>query len=316
MNSSTPLWMWAGFFAIVLALMVFDLGLLHRKEREIGVRESLWLSCGYIFISLCFGGLVNHYLGGHAGKDFFTAYFIEKSLSMDNILVMSMVFAHFQIPRQHQHRVLFWGILGVIILRGLMIGLGSALVQEFHFVLYFFGAFLIVTGIRMLFFGEKEEEKSLEENKLLAWLRKRIPVTKELYGKKFFVREPGILPATSVRRATPLFLTLVFIELADVVFAVDSIPAVFAITTDTFVVYTSNIFAILGLRSMYFALAAMLHRFAYLKYALALVLTFIGAKIFLAKFVEISSGPSLCVTLGLLIGGVLLSLYKTRGGKH
>lgn len=299
-----PLWMWAGFFAVVTGLLVFDLGLLHRKERDISVRESLLLSAGYIFVSLCFGAAVCHFIGGRAGKDFFTSYFIEKSLSLDNILVMSMVFAHFTIPRRYQHRVLFWGILGVLLLRGLMIGLGAALIARFHFVLYFFGAFLIFTGLRMLFLSRKE--KTLEENRLLTFLRGRMSLTPSLHGRQFFAYEGGLL------KATPLLLVLVFIELADIVFAVDSVPAVFAITIDSFIVYTSNIFAILGLRALYFSLSAMLHRFAYLKYALALVLVFIGGKIFLSPYLHISSGISLAVTLALLLMGVLVSLHKTR----
>jgi len=309
-----PLWMWAGFFAIVVALLAFDLGLLHRNQREISVRESLWLSLGYVMVSMCFGAAIYHYLGKHAGKDFLTGYFIEKSLSMDNILVMSMVFSHFTIPRRYQHRVLFWGILGVILLRGMMIGLGAVLIAQFDFILYFFGAFLIFTGLRM-FFAAGADEKTMEENKLLAWLRQRISVTSTLHGKQFFAREAGAVAGTIVRKATPLLLVLIFIELADTVFAVDSVPAVFAITTDSFVVYTSNIFAILGLRALYFALAAMLYRFAYLKYALALVLVFIGAKIFLGPFIKISSSWSLTVTLTLLMGGVIFSLYKTRSAK-
>ncbi len=303
--------MWGGFFAIVVALLIMDLGLMHRREREISIRESLWFSFGYILVSLCFGAAVWHYLGKHAGKDFYTGYFIEKSLSIDNIFVMSLVFSHFRIPRRYQHPVLFWGILGVIMLRGALIGIGAMLVTNFHFILYFFGAFLIVTGIRMLFTKDRGK-KTLEESKLLAWLRRHIPITPELKGKRFFVMERESPAGRAIRKATPLLIVLLFIELADVVFAVDSVPAVFAITTDPFIVYTSNIFAILGLRALYFALAAMLHRFTYLEYALGLVLVFIGAKVFLAPVYKITSGWSLGVTLGLLLGGILFSLYKTR----
>jgi tellurite resistance protein TerC len=303
---TTPFTLWAGFFLIVILLLVFDLGLLHRKERDIGIKESLWLSLGYIAVSICFGFAICHYLGQDAGEDFFTGYLIEKSLSMDNIFVMSLVFHHFAIPQRYQHPVLFWGILGVVILRGLMIGLGAFLIEEFHSILYLFGAFLIFTGIRMLFLADKEEA-GLEENKILGWLRKHMNVTESLHGKKFFVRENGL------RKATPLLLVLLFIELADIVFAMDSVPAVFAVTTDPFIVYTSNIFAILGLRALYFALSAMLHRFAYLKYSLAVVLVFIGGKIFLPLLdMEITSPVSLAITLGLLACGVISSLYKTR----
>ena len=310
-----PLWMWGAFFAIVLVLLVLDLGLFHREEREISVRESLWQSAGYIFISLCFAACVHQFVGGRASRDFLTSYFVEKSLSMDNILVMSMVFSHFYIPRRYQHRVLFWGILGVLLLRGIMIGLGAALVERFEFVLYFFGAFLVYTGAKMIFEKEDEEEKSLDESKLLIWLRKHLPVTATLHGKKFFALEEDKAMGTLVRKATPLFLTLVFVEIADIIFAVDSIPAVFAVTTDPFVVYTSNIFAILGLRALYFSLAAMLHRFEYLKYGLSLVLVFIGGKILIKHFYVVGSGTSLFVTLTLLVGGIVLSLYKTRESK-
>ena len=307
-----PLWAWASFFGIILLLLIFDLGLFSRKERDVGIRESLWLSVLYIFIAISFGGFVSRYIGHHQGKDFFTAWLVEKSLSLDNILVISMVFSYFQIPLRYQHRVLFWGVLGVVLLRGVMIGAGAMLIQQFHFVLYLFGLFLIFTGIKMLFVAEEEEE-SLENNKLLLWLRRWIKVAPVLSGKRFFVQtefthgdKPGYM-------ATPLFLVLIFIEFADIVFAVDSIPAVFAITTDPFVVYTSNIFAILGLRSLFFALSAMLHRFAYLKYAVALVLVFIGGKIFASLFgVNISSGLSLAVTVALLLGGVIISLWKTK----
>ena len=312
----TPISIWAGFFAIVLLLLAFDLGLLHRKEREIGVRESLWLSLGYVCVSLCFGFAVFHFMNPQDGRDFFTGYVIEKSLSMDNIFVISLVFNYFYIPRRYQQRVLFWGVIGAIVLRGFLIGLGSVLIQQFHAILYGFGAFLVITGVKMLFAAQKEEA-GLENNKLLRWLRRHIPVSAALHENKFFVRESDpLVPARIVSKATPLFLTLIFIELADVVFAVDSVPAVFAVTTDPFIVYTSNIFAALGLRALYFALSAMLHRFAYLKYALSLVLIFIGSKIFLTLFIgHIPSSVSLSVTLALLAGGVLVSLYKTRGNK-
>ncbi len=300
-----PLSLWIGFFAIVLLLLAFDLGLLHRKEREINIKESLWLSLGYIFISVCFGFAVLFFIKPQDGDDFFTGYLIEKSLSIDNIFVISLVFIHFKIPRLHQYRVLVWGIIGALLMRGVMIYLGAELIDVFHPILYFFGAFLLFTGARMLFITEADE-KSLEENKILRWLKSKIPMTDTFHGNKFFVKE-GV-----IRKATPLFLALVFIELADVVFAVDSVPAVFSVTTDKFIVYTSNIFAILGLRALYFALAAMLHRFAYLKYALSLVLIFIGSKIFLAHFIIIPSIVSLAVTIALLTGGIILSLYKTR----
>jgi tellurite resistance protein TerC len=297
--------LWGVFFALVLILLVFDLGLWHRGQKEIGVTESLTLSLVYFTISVSFGLGIMFFVDGEGGDNFFTGYFIEKSLSLDNIFAIALVFEHFAIPKRYQHRVLFWGILGAVIMRGAMITGGIGLISTFHPVLYLFGAFLLITGIKMLMFKEKDE-KSLEESKLLNWIRSVIPVSKELHGNKFFTRENGY------RVATPLFLTLVFIELADVIFAVDSVPAVLAVTTNPFIVYTSNIFAILGLRALYFSLSAILHRFQYLQHSLALILIFIGGKIFLADIIVISPLCSLTVTITLLVGGILSSLYKTR----
>jgi tellurite resistance protein TerC len=210
---------------------------------------------------------------------YFTGFFVEKSLAMDNVFVISLIFTYFAIPRIYQHRVLVWGILGVIVLRGIMIGLGAALINQFDWILFIFGAFLLITGIKMLVIADKEPD--IAGNPILKFLRKHLNVTDELHGEKFFVKGPDPKGCGKlVRFATPLFLALVLIEFADLIFAVDSVPAIFAITTDPYIVYTSNIFAILGLRALYFALAAMVHRFHYLKYALSLVLIFIGAKIF------------------------------------
>ena len=305
-----PLWLWLVFFTIVIVLLALDLGILHRKEREIGVRESLWLSAGYIGIACAFGTWVWWQLGGEAGMNFFTGFAVEKSLSLDNVFVISLIFTYFAIPRLYQHRVLFWGILGVIVLRAIMIGLGAALVSEFHWVLYIFGAFLVFTGIKMLFVSGDGHD--IGENPMLRFLRRHMRVTPELHGKNFLVRLPD--PKTGKIRlwATPLFLTLMLVEFADLIFAVDSVPAIFAITTDPFIVYTSNIFAILGLRALYFALAAMVDRFQYLKYALSLVLIFIGGKIFWAQFFgKVPAGLSLGVTFGLLALGVVVSLVLT-----
>jgi tellurite resistance protein TerC len=244
--------------------------------------------------------------------DFYTGFLIEKSLSMDNVFLMAMIFSFLAIPRKYQHEVLFWGILGVIVLRAIMIGLGAALIAEFSWILYVFGVFLLLTGVKMLF-SKVDAHPDLNENALVKFLRKHMRVTDRLHEGRFFVRQADA-SGKSVLWATPLFLALVLIECADLVFAVDSVPAIFAITQDPFIVYTSNIFAILGLRALYFALAAMIHRFAYLKYALALVLVFIGGKIFLVGIIgKIPAVISLSVTLGLLLGGVLLSLWKTRG---
>ena len=307
----TATWLWLFFFAVVIALLVFDLGVLHRDNREIGVRESLLLSAGYISAGLLFGLWVYFQKGGDASMDYLTGFLIEKSLSMDNVFLMAMIFGFLAIPRQYQHKVLFWGIMGVIVLRAIMIGLGAALIHEFSWILYVFGVFLALTGVKMLF-SRVDEHPDLENNFLVKWLRQHLRITPELHGQRFFVRQPDATGQT-VLWVTPLFLALILIELADLVFAIDSVPAIFAITQDPFIVYTSNIFAILGLRALYFALAALIHRFAYLKYALALVLVFIGGKIFLVGIIgKIPPVVSLSVTLGLLLGGVLLSLWMTR----
>jgi tellurite resistance protein TerC len=307
-----PAWVWLTFIGIVVALLAFDLGVLHKDDHEIGVRESLLLSAGYISVALAFGAWVWWYLGAQSGMDYYTGFLIEKSLSMDNVFVIALIFSFFAIPRQYQHRVLFWGILGVIVLRAIMIGLGATLVSQFSWVLYLFGAFLIFTGIKMWIIAD--DMPDIASNPLLKFLKRHMRVTDGLRGNAFWVQEPDPASGKVVRFATPLLLALVLVEFVDLVFAVDSVPAIFAITTDPFIVYTSNIFAILGLRALYFALAAMIHRFKYLKYALALVLVFIGAKIFLVGIIgKIPPAISLSVTFGLIAGGVLVSLWKTRG---
>jgi tellurite resistance protein TerC len=308
----TPLWAWGAFFVIVFALLAFDLGILHKRDREIGVHESLWLSAGYIAVACLFGLGVGQTLGHEQSLEFFTGYFIEKSLSLDNVFVISLIFTAFSIPRVYQHRVLFWGIMGVIVMRGLMIGIGAALIAQFHWVLYLFGGFLVVTGIRMLF-SHEHGDKPVESHPLVRFLQRRVRVTEELHGHDFTACVPDKKTGRAAWHATPLLLALILVECADIVFAVDSVPAVFAITQDPFIVYTSNIFAILGLRALYFALAAVLHRFAYLKYALAAVLIFIGGKIFYSELVEkVPAMLSLGVTFGLLAAGVLFSMAKTR----
>ncbi|WP_435816393.1 TerC family protein [Achromobacter xylosoxidans] len=311
--AGTPAWSWLLFIGIVISLLVFDLGVLHKEDREIGVRESLLLSAGYISAALLFGGWVWWQMGPASGMAYYTGFLIEKSLSLDNVFVIALIFCFFAIPRQFQHRVLFWGILGVIVLRAIMIGLGAALVSNFGWLMYLFGAFLVFTGIKMWMIADQEPD--IATNPILKFLKRRMRVTDGLRGNAFWVREPDTATGKTVRWATPLFLALVLIEFVDLLFAVDSVPAIFAITTDPFIVYTSNIFAILGLRALYFALAAMIHRFHYLKYALSLVLVFIGTKIFLVGFIgKIPAVVSLSVTFGLIGGGVLFSLWKTRSG--
>lgn len=311
--AGTPAWSWLLFIGIVISLLVFDLGVLHKEDREIGVRESLLLSAGYISAALLFGGWVWWQMGPSSGMAYYTGFLIEKSLSLDNVFVIALIFSFFAIPRQFQHRVLFWGILGVIVLRAIMIGLGAALVSNFGWLMYLFGAFLVFTGIKMWMIADQEPD--IATNPILKFLKRRMRVTEGLRGNAFWVREPDAATGKTVRWATPLFLALVLIEFVDLLFAVDSVPSIFAITTDPFIVYTSNIFAILGLRALYFALAAMIHRFHYLKYALSLVLVFIGTKIFLVGFIgKIPAVVSLSVTFGLIGGGVLFSLWKTRSG--
>ena len=308
-----PAWMWLSFLGVVLTLLAFDLGVLHRKSHAIGIRESLKMSAGYIALGLGFGAWVWWSLGAGPGMAYLTGFAVEKALAMDNVFVIAMIFSYFAVPRAYQHRVLIWGILGVIVLRAIMIGLGAAVIAEAHWVLYLFAAFLIATGIKMLVTADKEVD--LGSNRLLKWVRWRCNVTAQLHGERFFVKQRD---AEGRARwfMTPLFLALMTIEIADVVFAVDSVPAIFAVTTDPFIVYTSNIFAILGLRALYFALAAMVERFHYLKYALAAVLVFIGGKIFAADMLGIAKIPpalSLGVTVALLAAGVGYSLWKTRG---
>ena len=307
-----PAWVWLLFLGIVTVLLVLDLGVLHRKQREIPVSESLWLSAGYITVALVFGGWVWWSMGETAGMAYLTGFLVEKSLSLDNVFVISLIFTYFAVPRLYQHRVLFWGILGVIVLRGVMIALGAALVEQFAWVLYVFGAFLIATGIKMLVMADSTPR--IEDNPVLRILRRRLNVTAELHGDRFFVKAASPTdPARQVWWVTPLFLALVLVETADLIFAVDSVPAIFAITTDPYIVYTSNIFAILGLRALYFALAAMVHRFHYLKYALSAVLIFIGGKIFWNQLVgKLDPSVSLSVTFALLAGGVIVSLLRTR----
>ncbi len=311
----TPVWFWLTFLGIVVALTAFDLGVLNKEDKEMGIAESLKLSAFYISIALAFGVWVWMEKGADLGMKYYTGFFIEKALSIDNVFVISLIFTYFAIPRIYQYRALVWGIIAVIVLRGIMIGVGAAVVQEYEWVLYLFAAFLIATGIKMLF--QSDSEMDVGNNVVVRFMNRHFRVTPELHGQKFLVKVPDAKTGKLVTAMTPLLLALIVINLADLVFAVDSVPAIFAITTDTFIVYTSNIMAILGLRALYFALAAMVHRFHYLKYALALVLVFIGSKIFVADFVlggdKFPPVLSLGVTAALIAGGIFWSLWKTRG---
>jgi tellurite resistance protein TerC len=311
--AGAPLWMWLAFGAAIVGLLALDLGLFNKDKREIGVKDSLKLSVFYIAAGLAFGGVVYAVMGPEKALPYWTGFVVEKTLAMDNLFVIAMIFGHMAIPRHLQHRVLFWGIVGVLVLRGIMIGLGAAIVHEFEWVLYVFSAFLIFTGVRLAVVEEKEQ--SLEESRVLGFLKRNLRVTDGLRGEAFFVREPDARTGRLVWAATPLFLALAMVEIADVIFAVDSIPAIFAITTDPFVVYTSNVFAILGLRALYFALSAMIDRFHYMKYALAVLLVFIGSKLFVAELLGLDKFPqwlSLSITLVVLATGVVYSLWRTR----
>jgi tellurite resistance protein TerC len=314
----TPAWFWLTFLALVAALTVFDLGVLHKEDREMGIGESLKLSAFYVAVALAFGAWIWAERGADLGMKYYTGFFIEKALSIDNVFVISLIFTYFAIPPKYQYRALLWGILAVIVLRGIMIAGGAALVAQAYWILYLFAAFLIATGIKMFFAGDKPMD--VASNPAVKFISKHMRVTPELHAQKFFVKVKDEKSGRMVHAATPLFLALVVINLADLVFAVDSVPAIFAITTDTFIVYTSNIMAILGLRALYFALAAMVHRFHYLKYALAAVLVFIGAKIFVADFLlggdKFPPVLSLAVTAALIAAGIAYSLWKTRGAEE
>jgi tellurite resistance protein TerC len=307
----TPAYFWMIFIAIVVALLVFDLGVLHKDNSEISARESFMLYGGYVAIAMAFGSWVWWSRGAQSGLEFFTGYVIEQSLAMDNIFVIATIFTYFAVPRVYQHRVLFWGILGAIVMRGIMIGLGAALVTQFSWILYIFGAFLAFTGVKM--YSSNNEPTDFENNFVLKWLRHRFRITKELHGQKFLVKQKDPKSGELITWLTPLFIALILVEFVDLIFAVDSVPAIFAVTLDPFIVYTSNIFAILGLRSLYFALAAAMHRFKYLKISLATILVLVGIKIFLVPLgVKIDTLLSLVVTLAILATGVLFSLWKTR----
>lgn len=316
-----PIWMWLMFLGIVISLMAFDLGVLHKDDHELGVVESLKLSAFYICIAILFGGYIwwawaNGTLvttdGTNPVASYFQGYIIEKVLSIDNVFVISLIFGYFAIPRKYQYRALVWGIIGVIILRGIMIAVGAELISNYAWVTLVFATFLALTGIKMLVVPEGEMDVS--KNPVVKLTAKYMNVTKELHGQKFFVRQPHPATGKLVVFATPLLVALIVINFADLIFAVDSVPAIFLITTDTFIVYTANIMAILGLRALYFALAALVHRFHYLKYALAVVLIFIGLKGFYSYFFgKFDPYLSLTITIGIIAAGIFYSLWKTRG---
>jgi tellurite resistance protein TerC len=298
------LWEWAVFGGIVLAMLGLDLGVFHREDHEIGPREALAWSAVWIALALTFGGWVWLRHGPDSGLAYLTGYVIEKSLSVDNIFVFVVIFGALGIPPRSQHRVLYWGILSALVLRGAMIAGGTALLHRFHWLMYVFGAFLVITGARL--FLARGAAPHPDQSSAFRWLTRIIPGTSRLEGHAFFVREGGR------RLATPLFFALALIEISDVIFAVDSIPAIFAVTTDPYIVFTSNIFAILGLRSLYFLLAGLIERFTYLKPSLAAVLVFVGAKMSAMDLVEVHPAVSLAVILAILAIGAAASVWKSR----
>lgn len=299
--------MWGIFGVVVLALLFFDLFIFNRKNEVPNFTHTLVLCILYIAAACLFGVFVVYEKGVDLGMDYFTGFLVEKSLSLDNIFIMSLVFASIGVPREYQHRVLFWGILGAIIMRALLIYVGEVLILHFHWVLYVFSAVLVYTGVKMLITKE-EEDGNFKETKVYKFIAKTFRITKELHKEHFLVK------IDSKYYMTPLFFALLVIEIMDVIFALDSIPAIFLITQDVFVVYTSNIFAILGLRALYFLLEAVVHKFKYLKPALALILVFIGLKIFVPKLMgfELEAVHSLSVTFGLLFGGIVFSIIKDK----
>ena len=303
-----PRWVWLAFIGAVLGMLVLDLGVFHRKAHTVSVREAATWSAVWVALSLAFAVLVYVWQGPDKGLEFITGYLIEKSLAVDNIFVFVLVFSFFATPQVYQHRVLFWGVIGALVMRGVMIYLGATLIEQFGWILYVFGGLLLLTGVRMLF-QKHDADIDLNQNPAVRLARRLFRVSDDYDGQKFFTVKNG------VRMATPLFLVLIFIEATDLVFAVDSIPAVFAITTDPFIVFTSNVLAILGLRSMYFLLANVVHRFIYLKTGLSFILVFIGVKMLLLDVFKIPTAVSLGVVMGILTASVVLSLIKTGRGR-
>ena len=302
---TTTTWLWIGFNLFVLAMLAIDLGVFHRKSHTVGFKEALGWTAAWIALALSFNLGVWHFAGGAKALEFFTGYVIEYSLSADNVFVFALLFSYFAVPAHFQHKVLFWGILGALVMRLGMILLGAALIAKFAWIIYVFGAFLVVTGIKMLL--KSDEEIHPERNPLVRLFKRFFPVAPAFHGDRFFVRENGVL------MATPLFVVLLMVEFTDVIFAVDSIPAIFAVTTDSFIVYTSNVFAILGLRALYFALAGVMDKFHYLKTGLGVVLSFVGVKMLLAHTAyKIDTLVSLGVIVAILATAVAVSLLRPK----
>ncbi|MBG8555708.1 TerC family protein [Hymenobacter guriensis] len=299
---NTPLF-WAAFTAFVLAMLLLDLLVFNRKAHVVHMREALGWSAFWVALSLSFNYLVLRTMGQAAAIEFLTGYLIEKSLSVDNLFVFLLIFTYFRVPQEYQHKILFWGIIGALVLRAVFILVGAALLAKFHFLLYLLGAFLVYTGVKMAS-SAGEPEIDPDANPVVKFLSRHLPITSKLEGGKFFVRKEKLL------FATPLFVVLVMVETTDVVFAADSIPAILAVSQNTFIVFTSNVFALLGLRALYFALAGLMQLFHYLHYGLALILIFIGGKLLVSELVHIPMGISLGVVGALLLGSILLSLLR------
>jgi tellurite resistance protein TerC len=304
---ATSIWFWVGFNALVLVILALDLGVFHRKAHEVKLKEAAAWSAVWVTVALLFNLLIYWWAGPQAGLEFLTGYLVEKSLAVDNIFVIAMIFSYFAVPSIYQHRVLFWGILGALVMRGAFIGAGAYALERWHWVIYVFGGILLLTGIKMAL-RKDDEAFDPERNPVVKFARRFIPLTNRYDGQKFWTVENG------KRVATPLFLVLLLVEVTDLVFAVDSIPAIFAITKDPFLVYTSNVFAILGLRSMYFLLAGIVHKFVYLKYGLSLVLVFVGAKMLLLDIYKVPTAVSLGVITALIGGSIVASLWADRRG--
>ena len=300
----TNIWFWVGFVGFVLAMLSLDLGVFHRTPHEVRPKEAAIWTGVWVALAMLFAAGLFAFYGHQVGLTFLTGYVIEESLSVDNIFVIVLIFDYFRVPRICQHRVLFYGILGALIMRGLFIGLGAVLIGQFHWILYIFGAMLVITGVRMAF--RADDEFNGDDNPVVKVVRRFVPISQSYQGKHFFTVEAG------QRVATPLLLVLVLVEVTDLIFAVDSIPAIFGVTQDPFIVFTSNIFAILGLRSLYFLLAAVVDRFYLLKYGLALILTFVGVKMLSERFFEIDIVLSLVISLGILAVSIVASMIWPR----
>ncbi|HEX9220993.1 MAG TPA: TerC family protein [Gemmatimonadaceae bacterium] len=306
------IWGWIGFNVVVLAILALDLGVLHKRSEKVTLKEAATWSAIWVALSLCFAFAVYRTMGEESGLEFLTGYLIEYALSVDNIFVFVLIFSYFSVPEKYQHRVLFWGIIGALVLRGVMIVAGSALVTRFAWTLYVFGAFLVVTGIRMAL-QKDGSAYNPERDPVLRLARRLLPVTPDYRGDSFFVREPDSTGKLRIA-ATPLFIVLLIVDTTDVVFATDSIPAIFAVTRDPFIIYTSNICAVLGLRALYFLLASVVDKFVYLKLGLSVVLIFIGAKMLVEPFIHIPIVGSLGVVGAVLAASILASLRWPRPG--